>query len=86
MTMFLGALALALAAPTAAPVAGSHAGHAQHQAPKSGEAPMDHSAMMAACKDPKASAEMKAHCAEMMKHHAPAEPAGTSAPHAQHDH
>ena len=71
MKTLAGALALAFALPATAqtaPAADPHAGHAQH-------GKMDHAKMMEKCKDPTASAEMKAHCAEMMKHHGQHHPA-----------
>lgn len=94
MKTLFGALALVLALPAAAqtsPVAHPHAAHAQHQqqtAPASTHGKMDHAKMMEKCKDPNASAEMKAHCAEMMKHHGQhqAAPAQPQSPHAQHSH
>lgn len=102
MKTLIGALALAFAVPAAAqsaPAADPHAGHAQHQQ-QTANAPAqhggaDHARMMEKCKDPNASAEMKAHCAEMKAHCAEmmkkhgqhqAAPAQSQAPHAQHAH
>lgn len=90
MKTFFGALALAFAVPAAAqsaPAVGPHAGHSQHQqqaAPGSAHGQMNDARMMEMCKDPKASAEMKAHCAEMMKQHGQHKPA--QQPQTQHAH
>lgn len=94
MKTLFAALALAAALPAAAQTAPAaaadpHAGHGQHHtAPSDAQAQMDHARMMEMCKDPKASAEMRAHCAEMMKHHGhqQAAPAEGQAPQPQHSH
>jgi hypothetical protein len=46
---------------------------------------MDHAKMMEKCKDPKASAEMKAHCAKMMKEHGKPAPAAAAEPKPEHE-
>lgn len=84
MKTLVGAVALALAVPATAqstPAADPHAGHAKHGA-------TDHSKMMEKCKDSNASAQMKAHCAEMMKKHEQHQPASAKpqVPQSQHSH